>query len=234
MSRFRDVVAGYAAELRARAGGAARTGGADPERRDSLFGRLQQAEIHLDRGTFDLARDYVDDQLAQRAHPGVLRQRFAAPEEGPSRPPAPGGHAGDAGPRRRRTTCSSPRCTHSSAGGCARDVSAGYAGIRTTTLVPRPTLALHGDLAAPPLHQPTDDRQPEPRAARRGREPRLEDPRQQLRRNPGSIVGHLDSSRAHGHVAPRARRRSARSPAGSRRPPSPRPRGPRLAPRAGR
>jgi carboxyl-terminal processing protease len=63
MSRFRDVVAGYAAELRAEQvappSGTVLTAG----RRDTLFTRLEEAGVRLDRGTYDLARDFVEDQL---------------------------------------------------------------------------------------------------------------------------------------------------------------------------
>jgi carboxyl-terminal processing protease len=63
MSRFRDVVAGYAAELRAEQvappSGTVLTAG----RRDTLFTRLEEAGVRLDRGTYDLAGDFVEDQL---------------------------------------------------------------------------------------------------------------------------------------------------------------------------
>ena len=34
-----------------------------PERRDSLFVRMEGAGVHLDRGTYDLAGDFVEEQL---------------------------------------------------------------------------------------------------------------------------------------------------------------------------
>jgi carboxyl-terminal processing protease len=62
LTRFRDVVAGYAAELRARQ---ARPDSARvPAQRDTLFARLGQAGVPLDRPTYDLAGTYIDDQLA--------------------------------------------------------------------------------------------------------------------------------------------------------------------------
>ena len=49
MNRFRDVVAGYAAELRAQQVSQADALAITPERRDSLFARLEEADVHLDR-----------------------------------------------------------------------------------------------------------------------------------------------------------------------------------------
>ena len=34
-----------------------------PERRDTLFARLEEAGVHLDRGTYDLAGSFVEEQL---------------------------------------------------------------------------------------------------------------------------------------------------------------------------
>ena len=34
-----------------------------PERRDSLFARMEEAGVHLDRATYDLAGDFVEEQL---------------------------------------------------------------------------------------------------------------------------------------------------------------------------
>lgn len=62
MNRFRDVVAGYAAELRAeqvRPDSLA----SSAERRDTLFARLDEAGIRLDRHTYDLAGGYIEEQL---------------------------------------------------------------------------------------------------------------------------------------------------------------------------
>jgi hypothetical protein len=35
-----------------------------PERRDSLFARLEEAGVHIDRSTYDLAASFVEEQLA--------------------------------------------------------------------------------------------------------------------------------------------------------------------------
>lgn len=63
MNRFRDVVAGYAAEVRAQQTSPLEGVAVTPERRDSLFARLEEAGVHLDRGTYDLAGSYITDQL---------------------------------------------------------------------------------------------------------------------------------------------------------------------------
>jgi hypothetical protein len=63
MNLFRDVLAGYAAELRADQVTQSDSTFMTPERRDTLFSRMSEAGVHLDRGTFDLARDFVQDQL---------------------------------------------------------------------------------------------------------------------------------------------------------------------------
>jgi carboxyl-terminal processing protease len=63
MNLFRDVLAGYAAELRADQVTQADSTFMTPERRDTLFSRMSEAGVHLDRGTFDLAGDFVQDQL---------------------------------------------------------------------------------------------------------------------------------------------------------------------------
>ncbi len=63
MNRFRDVVAGYAAELRAEQVAQPDQVVLTPERRDSLFVRMEGAGVHLDRGTYDLAGDFVEEQL---------------------------------------------------------------------------------------------------------------------------------------------------------------------------
>jgi carboxyl-terminal processing protease len=63
MNLFRDVLAGYAAELRADQVTQTDSTFMTSERRDSLFARMSEAGVHLDRGTFDLAGDFVQDQL---------------------------------------------------------------------------------------------------------------------------------------------------------------------------
>ena len=63
MNRFRDVVAGYAAEVRAHQTSPQDALAVTPERRDSLFARLEEADIRLDRATYDLASDYIQEQL---------------------------------------------------------------------------------------------------------------------------------------------------------------------------
>jgi carboxyl-terminal processing protease len=63
MSRFRDVVAGYAAELRAEQITEPGAGVLTPERRDTLFQRMEEAGVPLDRGTYDLAGGFVEEQL---------------------------------------------------------------------------------------------------------------------------------------------------------------------------
>lgn len=63
MSRFRDVVAGYAAELRADQVTEAEAAVMTPERRDTLFARMEEAGVHLDRGTYDVAGEFIQEQL---------------------------------------------------------------------------------------------------------------------------------------------------------------------------
>jgi carboxyl-terminal processing protease len=63
MNRFRDVVAGYAAELRAEQVTQLDSSVMTPERRDTLFARMEEAGVHLDRGTYDVAGGYVEEQL---------------------------------------------------------------------------------------------------------------------------------------------------------------------------
>jgi carboxyl-terminal processing protease len=63
MNRFRDVLAGYAAELRAEQVAQPEAPALTPERRDTLFARMEEAGVHLDRSTYDLAGDFVEDQL---------------------------------------------------------------------------------------------------------------------------------------------------------------------------
>jgi hypothetical protein len=63
MNRFRDVVAGYAAELRAEQVTQLDSSVMTPERRDTLFARMEEAGVHLDRGTYDVAGGYIEEQL---------------------------------------------------------------------------------------------------------------------------------------------------------------------------
>jgi carboxyl-terminal processing protease len=63
MNRFRDVLAGYAAELRAGQVTQADTAPMTPEQRDALFARMAEAGVHLDRATYDLAGEFVEEQL---------------------------------------------------------------------------------------------------------------------------------------------------------------------------
>jgi carboxyl-terminal processing protease len=63
MTSFRDVLTGYAAELRASGVDRKDAMAITPERRDSLYTRLQEAGVHLDRGTYDMAAPYIGGQL---------------------------------------------------------------------------------------------------------------------------------------------------------------------------
>jgi carboxyl-terminal processing protease len=63
MNRFRDVLAGYAAELHAEQISQPDSAALTPERSDSLYSRLEEAGVRLDRGTYDLAGDFVQEQL---------------------------------------------------------------------------------------------------------------------------------------------------------------------------
>ncbi len=63
MSRFRDVLSGYAAEIRDSAAGPKDALVITPERRDSLYARLEQAGLRLDRGTYELAAPFIQEQL---------------------------------------------------------------------------------------------------------------------------------------------------------------------------
>lgn len=63
MTRFHDVTAGYAAELRAGQSGQPGQATVTPERREALFARMQQAGVPLDRATYDLARGFVEEEL---------------------------------------------------------------------------------------------------------------------------------------------------------------------------
>jgi carboxyl-terminal processing protease len=63
MNRFRDVLAGFAAELRAEQVIQPDSVAFMPVWRDSLFARLSAADVHLDRATYDLAESFVGEQL---------------------------------------------------------------------------------------------------------------------------------------------------------------------------
>jgi carboxyl-terminal processing protease len=63
MNRFRDVLAGYAAELRAEQVEPPKAPALTPERRDTLFARMEEAGVHIDRNTYDAAGDFVAAQL---------------------------------------------------------------------------------------------------------------------------------------------------------------------------
>jgi carboxyl-terminal processing protease len=63
MNRFRDVLAGYAAELRAEQVDPPKAPVLTPERRDTLFARMEEAGVHVDRNTYEAAGDFVSAQL---------------------------------------------------------------------------------------------------------------------------------------------------------------------------
>lgn len=63
LDHFRDVMVGYAAELRAARSVSDEAFVVTPEMREGLFQRLQEAGVRLDRESFDQARGYVDEQL---------------------------------------------------------------------------------------------------------------------------------------------------------------------------
>ncbi|HUR95567.1 MAG TPA: S41 family peptidase [Gemmatimonadales bacterium] len=64
MNRFRDVLAGYAAELRSEQVTDPDAAMLTAERRDALFSRMEDAGVRLDRETYDLAGGFVEEQLA--------------------------------------------------------------------------------------------------------------------------------------------------------------------------
>jgi carboxyl-terminal processing protease len=74
MDHFRDVMVGYAAELRAARSVSNESFTVTPEMRDGLFQRLQEAGVRLDRETFDQARGYVDEQLGYE----IARELFGS------------------------------------------------------------------------------------------------------------------------------------------------------------
>jgi hypothetical protein len=63
MNRLRDVLAGYAAELRAEQVAQPERFTLTAEQRDSLFARLEEADVRLDRRTYDLAGGFIEEQL---------------------------------------------------------------------------------------------------------------------------------------------------------------------------
>jgi carboxyl-terminal processing protease len=63
MNRFRDVLAGYAAELRAEQVAQPERFALTTEQRDSLYARMEEADVHLDRGTYDQAGGFIEEQL---------------------------------------------------------------------------------------------------------------------------------------------------------------------------
>ena len=214
MNRFRDVVAGYAAELRAEQVAQPDQVVLTPERRDSLFARMEEAGVHLDRGTYDLAGEFVEEQLGNELTRAFFGSDSLLRRKARTRPPASGGPAGDAGaeePGRR------PQRRHAGAAQRAGTIGGsvtGYAGRLHHDPRSPPHLALHLDLPAPALHQPPHDREAQPRPAGRGREPGLEDAGQQLRREFPFRRRPPRSAPAPPSHPPRARPRSARSPAG--------------------
>jgi carboxyl-terminal processing protease len=74
MDHLRDVMIGYAAELRAARSVSDESFAVTPEMRDGLFQRLQEAGVRLDRTTFDQARGYVDEQLGYE----IARELFGS------------------------------------------------------------------------------------------------------------------------------------------------------------
>ena len=121
MSRFRDVVAGYAAELRAEQAVQPEHVPLTPERRDALFARLQRPDPARPRHVRPGARITSTNSWrtsSPRAFFGsdsLLRRKARHDRQ------LQAARAGDPQHRVRRTTCSSPPCTRSSADGCAED-----------------------------------------------------------------------------------------------------------------
>ena len=74
MDHFRDVMVGYAAELRAASSVSNESFTVTPAMRDGLFERLQEAGVRVDRETFDQARGYVDEQLGYE----IARELFGS------------------------------------------------------------------------------------------------------------------------------------------------------------
>jgi carboxyl-terminal processing protease len=74
IDHFRDVMVGYAAELRAARSVSDESFTVTPQMRDGLFQRLQEAGVRLDRESFDQARGYVDEQLGYE----IARELFGS------------------------------------------------------------------------------------------------------------------------------------------------------------
>jgi carboxyl-terminal processing protease len=74
MDSFRSTILAYAAELRASGTVADDSFTITPEMRDGLYQRLQEANIPLDRQTYDSAEDYVEEQLGCE----IAREMFGA------------------------------------------------------------------------------------------------------------------------------------------------------------
>ena len=74
MDRFRSTILAYAAELRGSGTVANDSFTITPEMRDGLYQRLQEANITLDRQTYDGAEDYVEEQLGCE----IAREMFGA------------------------------------------------------------------------------------------------------------------------------------------------------------
>jgi carboxyl-terminal processing protease len=63
VDRFRSTLLAYAAELRAAGAVATDSFVITPEMKDSLYLRLEESGIALDRATYDEAEDYIEEQL---------------------------------------------------------------------------------------------------------------------------------------------------------------------------
>ena len=74
MDHFRMTILAYAAELRASGTVVNDAFAITPEMRDSLYARVEEAGIPLDRGAYDSAEDYVEEQLGCE----IAREMFGA------------------------------------------------------------------------------------------------------------------------------------------------------------
>jgi len=74
MDPFRSTLLAYAAELRASGTVADDSFTITPEMRDGLYQRLQEANVPLDRTTYDSAEDFVEEQLGCE----IAREMFGA------------------------------------------------------------------------------------------------------------------------------------------------------------
>lgn len=74
MDRFRVTILAYAAELRASGTVVNDAFSITPVMRDTLYARVEEAGIPLDRATFDGAEDYVEEQLGCE----IAREMFGA------------------------------------------------------------------------------------------------------------------------------------------------------------